>query len=275
MTKKLTICSTLIIGLVLILVGVIVPISHAQSGSNDSDLLNELLDLFNSGWEEGDSTGGSSSGTYDPNEPVTLLEIQSDPSIVNNAELIAQNLQKGSCSAMPYYNKMLTVISNEHYTTPSKTGRYCLCEGTDCSRMIGSDGIFWCTHMVVSAYNLSGYTYFDQFQDAAVHRMVEENWKTNPNLTYYDFENGDKRQIIKSIKPGCAFFMKNSEGEWQHTGIVRSVQGENINDYGYGILETYESNRTPTNPQYVIDNFDVVNIYGGRQMAGFGCLANN
>lgn len=152
---------------------------------------------------------------------------QSASDIVSWAQQITNALEIGFDGSL---NRMMAVISNGPYATPTSPG-------TDISN------IYWCTYLVIDSYNLAGIVGLNRAGHAAV-VYIMGFWRQTSGYKFLDYFGGPHESILPQVQPGFAIFFQKVPGasrigELDHTAIVKSI---NINSHGDGILETYDSN---------------------------------
>lgn len=146
------------------------------------------------------------------------------------------------------FNKMITIITNNAYTATKRTGEF----------INTSDrGLYWCTNLVIDAYNLAGKTGLGINQQAVI--SMRNFWKTTPGYIHLDYLNGNHQSILSRVSPGYVVFFEQQPGVFtgnEHVSIVKTI---NIDSEGKGFLETYDANTNAKTQRYPIVNWDVKN----------------
>lgn len=144
-----------------------------------------------------------------------------------------------------------------------------LCQGAYCvSQRSGSgeDDLYWCTYLVVDAYNLAGHAGMTVDRQGSVQAMAEF-FKGNGFL-YVRYDDSTGQAALGQVKPGFAFFLESERGvynEKEHTGLVQTIS---IDGNGNGSLVTYESNSDQISHTFTIANWQVLNTF--YPLTGFG-----
>lgn len=177
--------------------------------------------------------------------------------IVSWAEKITAALRPNLWS---YYNNMTANIC-------SGTG-YCATKATGNSEV----NLYWCTYLVVDAYNLSDKKGLNITSDAAVVNMMQ-NWKNMAGYTFYPYDPGnpsnpENRDTLSKIHPGVAFFFAEDPHQTvgaEHTGLVKSIS---IDKNGNGSITSLESNSDKTSHTYIISDWTFKGAF--FPLRGFG-----
>ena len=165
--------------------------------------------------------------------------------IVNWANQIIQNLQQGAGGS---YNILNTSFTNGTYTAAPSSN-------------------YWCTYLVVDAYNLAGFSGMNRGAQGAVVNMV--SYFQN-NYTFLDYMNGNHQTVLSSLQPGYVIFWEQTPGVYtgnEHAGIVYS---SSINSNGDGVITTYESNASVTSRTITVSNWNIFNPMSTMSIVGFG-----
>lgn len=209
------------------------------------------------------NASSSPSSTPQPTTGSNNPPISTDPNIINQALRIVPNLQKATWNM---YNRLVTRISNGSYTTPYREGATSDCTNGAC---VGNRGLFWCTNIVISAYNLAGIRGLNENHQGVI--SMRQYWMNASGYKYVDYYQSDKIQALRQVQPGCAFFFELIPGVRkgaEHTGLVKKVT---MDSQGNGTLETIESNNSRIQISYPISQGNVRNTPRGMQVVGFGC----
>lgn len=185
-----------------------------------------------------------------------------NPSVGNDNILrwageITNNLQTGSVFGLK--NRLATNITNASYNT-----------GTWPST--NTSNLYWCTYLIVDAFNLSGIKGMTKIGHGAVATM-HRFWARGPSgYVYVDYDGGAGRNLesLKYVKPGYAIMWERVRRTWttngNHVGLVKSI---NIDQRGNGEIWTYESNSSAVSHKYAVSNYRVGGS-AGRPASGFG-----
>lgn len=173
-------------------------------------------------------------------------------SVLEWDEKIVNALSKG---AWGYFNILSTAISNGSYST-----------GTCPANCV--QGIYWCTHSIVDAYNLAGIAGLSKTGHAAVVNM-RAFWKSEQAASlgykYVDY-NGSIKGL--AIYPGYAIFFESVAGVHtgdEHVALVKEIS---IDEKGDGKIDMYDSNYPTRSHHYAISGWTIINpLYPIR---GFG-----
>lgn len=206
-------------------------------------------------------------GPIPPPNASKLTKILYWTSILNN-KLIANN------QVWPpwwYYHKMVNPISNGGY-------RGIAGNATDLSNL------YWCTFLVIDAYNLSGIRGLTTAHSAVLN-MIPFFMNTS-GYTFIPYSvafssysppryrvtnNGERRYALTKVQPGCTTFFQSNPGvhEKNHVAILKTkVLDANFN----GFIETYDSNNTSRTVRYPVKDGNIMNtLYIPDSLRGFGC----
>lgn len=145
-------------------------------------------------------------------------------SILHWGKQINSALQPGLPSTS--WNRMLSNISNGTYTA---TIRQALDRG------VSQSGIYWCTNLVIDAFNLAGITGLGPNHQGV--RSMVDFWKKAPG---YVFIPNNGINSLKLAKPGFALFRINpTDYEYDHASLIESIF---VDDEGNGSIKTLDSN---------------------------------
>lgn len=191
-----------------------------------------------------------------PNPCETGTEIPVGEGVVNQvlewASQITSNLQQGLWG---YFNKLVTSLTSGSFSTGTWTGAN---EGS----------VYWCTYLIIDAYNLSGYGGLSKSAHAAVVNM-RRWWSTTGvanGYIYIDYPSNN--QLLSSVKPGYAMFMEQEAGVFRQREHVNLIRDISIDSEGNGSFTTYDSNTSSVTRKYAVAGWRILNpIYPVR---GFG-----
>lgn len=160
----------------------------------------------------------------------------------------------------PYFNRMMANITNNIYTAAKRPG---LAENTS-----SETGLYWCTTIVIDAYNLAGLSGLVWGPHEGVISMVSF-WKNTQNYFVLDYSSGDHQAILSVVKPGYAFFQektKDTHTNFEHVNIITEIT---INANGDGAIKTIDANSGSKRNTYTISEWNIINLtYSG--WVGFG-----
>ena len=150
-----------------------------------------------------------------------------------------------------YYNRLPTLVTNGTYTVSDY-------QATDCSN---PGNRFWCTDLVISAYNLGGITGGVNQNHRGVAEM-NNFWQSAQAASLgYTYINYQAVKSVADVKPGFVMFYA------QHVRLVKEVKFNDI--YGNGVIIAYESNGPSPEFPYPFHNFQLDNpnvlAFGGHQ----------
>jgi|GEM_PF-5594890 len=154
----------------------------------------------------------------------------------------------GGISLGRVYNKMVADIKNGDYSATKRAA--------EIAGGAGPRGIYWCTNIVIDAFNLAGRKGLDIGKHQAVVNMVNF-WKSTTDYLFLDYTNGSRKDILSQVQPGYAFFLQTSPGQYGPLDHVAIVKGITINTQGDGVLETYDSNYPKKTERYEIDGWNI------------------
>lgn len=124
------------------------------------------------------------------------------------------------------FNKMVNNITNGSYTASIRQAL---------DRGVGQTGIYWCTNLIIDAFNLAGITGLGPNHQGV--RGMLDFWKTTPGYVFIANTGTDS---LKTIKPGFAVFRINpGDYTFDHVSMVKNIS---IDDRGNGSIETIDSN---------------------------------
>jgi hypothetical protein len=178
-----------------------------------------------------------------PNEAVT------GPcgSVMEWAVKINEALERGDDG---YYNKMTADIEGCDYRAVQRQGHDSPTEK------------YWCTNLVIDAYNLAGITGLNVDAGPGVvsgslpppgHQQVitmANWWMTAPGYIYIDVRGGDRPAAMQNVRPGYAIFYESVFGEEngrEHVALVSSIS---VDSKGNGEIATIDSNAESTEFTY-------------------------
>ncbi len=212
--------------------------------------------------------GGCTNGPYNYGEDVWkgYTNCQSSPiatsGVLGWAGQITNALEIGTPST---YNRMMANISNGTYSATKRSGQ------TELG--IGSNGIYWCTFLVVDSYNLAGFGGMNVANQGAVVNMIGFWKNTPPRYKYLDYNNAsDKISILSQVKPGYAMLMQytpgaNDIGALDHAAIVKSID---VDSRGNGKLYTLNSNFPTKDPTRYDIVRGTISGWTSAPVVGFG-----
>jgi hypothetical protein len=188
-------------------------------------------------------------------------------SVLDWATTLNRALQPGDDG---YYNRMTAPVSGCGYAATQRAGHDSPTEK------------YWCTNLVIDAYNLAGIPGLTTAPGPGVtaswlpppgHQQVitmAEWWMTAPGYTYVNLRSGDRRATIQQVRPGFAIFYESVFGQENGNEHVALVSSISVDAQGTGQLTTIDSNAeakqftyrvvhgTVQNPPYPVIGF------GGR-----------
>lgn len=171
-----------------------------------------------------------------------------------------------------YYNRLTNPPSNGTYTAFY-------------SPATSTANLYWCTYLVINAYNLAGITGLTKahlatknmqqfFMTTAGYSYIPYsvkfiNYFANPP-TYQVTSAGERQQALNTVKPGCAVFFQYTPGvhvvNKNHTAVLKTV------DLNTGYIETYDANSTRKISRYPIRNGNIEGTpFTKDSLRGFGC----
>ncbi len=159
------------------------------------------------------------------------------------------------------------------YNDSVGVGNICNTDGYCAHEFPGNDpNLYWCTYLVVDAYNLAGHQGLTIGDDGAVVNMMS-HWKSLPGYIFYPYDpdnpnNPENQATLSRIHPGVAFFLAvnpNQTINEEHTGLVKSIT---IDSNGNGSLTTYESDSDKTSHTFTIIAWTVIGTF--FPLRGFG-----
>lgn len=148
--------------------------------------------------------------------------------VVYWAQIINSALESGLPPSS--YNKMVANITNGTYTA---TVRQALNRDN-----LDSTGIYWCTNLVIDAYNLANITGLGAYQQGV--RSMIDFWQHTNNYVFIPYNGSSGIASIKLVKPGFALFRIYPDNyQYDHASIIQEFQ---VNDRGDGHITTLDSN---------------------------------
>jgi len=167
-----------------------------------------------------------------------------------------------------YFNKMTTAVSGCGHNAEQRQGHD------------SPTGKYWCTNLVIDAYNLAGIPGLSVAPGAGVDSpslpppgqqqviTMANWWMTAPGYTYLDFRSGDRQAAIQKVRPGYAIFYESVFGEengLEHVALVSSIS---VDTNGNGEITTIDSNAESKQFTYRVQNGKVKNA--PYPVIGFG-----
>ncbi len=182
--------------------------------------------------------------------------------ILKWAKEIVDILEKGGVVYPGNYNVFDATLTNGDYTAKAWPNTIPL----TADNLAGN--LFWCTYLIIDAYNLAGFAGLTRNPHAGVIAM-RKWWKTAPGYIHLDYE-ADK-QITANAKPSYAMFWESKSGEhtsFEHVGIIEEIE---VDENGNGYIKTLESNSSAKSREIQFRNWNIpAKPYPVR---GFGGLA--
>ncbi len=117
-------------------------------------------------------------------------------------------------------------------------------------------GQYWCTYLVVDAYQLAGIQGLSVGADGGVAEMHRHFGFISG---YFTLDGTPNQATLSKVKPGYAIFFRDDS----HVGLVKSIV---VDGNGNGTLESYESNSSATSHKWPIAGWQVKNV----SINGFG-----
>lgn len=154
------------------------------------------------------------------------------------------------------YNRRITPLTNGNYAATIREGR-------------SVATIYWCTNLVIDAFNLAGIKGLEVAKHQAVVEMTRF-WKKDPGYTYLDYTNGDKASILQQVKPGYAILFQVVPGQFGDVDHAAMVKSLTVDSRGNGNIETYDSNTDAKVTKYPIVNWIIKDVYVKTYTIGFG-----
>ena len=111
-------------------------------------------------------------------------------------------------------------------------------------------GQYWCTYLVVDAYQLAGIKGLSVGADGGVATM-HSHFRSLPG--YFALDGTPSQASLSKVKPGYAIFFRSDS----HVGLVKSI---NVDGNGNGTLVSYESNSSATSHTWPIAGWQVKNV---------------
>ena len=170
-----------------------------------------------------------------------------------------------------YFHKMVNPVSNGGYTGIAASAT-------------STSNIYWCTYLVIDAFNLSGLRGLTTAHSAVLNMIPF--FMNTPGYTFIPYSvafstysppryrvttNAERRQSLAKVQPGCTTFFQSNPGvhERNHVAILKT-KVLNANFDGY--IETYDSNNTVRIVRYPIRAGNIENtLYVPDSLRGFGC----
>lgn len=121
-------------------------------------------------------------------------------------------------------------------------------------------GQYWCTYLVIDAYNLAGIPGLSNANGDAYVPTMHAHWRSMPGFFTLDYFGQANKSVIQQVKPGFAIFF----GDDDHVGLVKSIS---YDEHGNGTLETHESNSSEPSHKWPIAEWKVIN---GFSILAFG-----
>lgn len=152
----------------------------------------------------------------------------------NNGQDTLEWAQKISSALEPGFDgsndKMVANISNAGYTAPQSVGT-------------SSGNKYWCTYLVIDAFNLAGHTGLNRASHGGAVYMMGF-WKSNGNYVFLDYYNSSHQDVLKQVQPGYSIIFQDNPGtttigDFDHAAMVYSI---NVNAHGDGVIETLDAN---------------------------------
>jgi hypothetical protein len=160
-------------------------------------------------------------------------------SVMEWAVKINKALERGDDG---YFNKMTADIRGCDYRAEQRRG------------YDTPTGKYWCTNIVIDAYNLAGIAGLNVDPGPGVvspslpppgHQQVitmADWWMTAPGYIYIDVRSGDRPAAMQKVRPGYAIFYESAFGEEngrEHVALVSSIS---VDSEGNGEITTIDSN---------------------------------
>lgn len=124
---------------------------------------------------------------------------------------------------------------------------------------------YWCTLIVIDAYNKAGFTGLTRDAHAGVLTMKS----FFANTSGYQLLSSDTP--VEQLRPGDVIFF---EGSGQHTSLVKSVE---VSQEGNGVIRTYESNNVVLEDRVFVQNHKATEAQTTKDkmsITGFGQIKN-
>ncbi|QQG40739.1 MAG: hypothetical protein HYV37_00190 [Candidatus Levyibacteriota bacterium] len=157
------------------------------------------------------------------------------------------------------FNKMTANITNGSYTATTRTGEFI---------NTSPRGLYWCTNLVIDAFNLAGKTGLGLDHQAVI--SMRNFWKSTPGYTHLDYLNDDHKNILSTITPGFTIFSESQPGIFTGNEHVAIIKFKSIDPRGNGFLETYDANTNAKIQLYPIVDWEVKNQR--YTLVGFGTI---
>lgn len=176
---------------------------------------------------------------------------------------------------LPWADKITSVLEPALWTYLNNQEEDICNEAGYCANKrsgVSTEDLYWCTFLVIDAYNLSGYSGLTPDKHLGVIYMVPFFQDTEGYifLPYNPEDTSDaiNQRTLQQVKPGMAFFMAQDltvTQSMEHTGLVKSIS---IDSHGNGSIETYESNSDTISHTFTISDWTVMNMF--YPLRGFG-----
>lgn len=171
-----------------------------------------------------------------------------------------------------YFHKM---------TNPPSYGGYTGIAGAATS----TSNLYWCTFLVIDAFNLSGLRGLTTAHSAVVNMVPF--FMSTPGYSFIPYSvvfstysppsyrittNSERKQSLDKVQPGCATFFQTSPGRHVSNGNhVAILKSKNLINYT-GFIETYDANNTKKILRYPVLNGNILNTpFVNDSLRGFGC----
>ncbi|OGK23684.1 hypothetical protein A3A46_01995 [Candidatus Roizmanbacteria bacterium RIFCSPLOWO2_01_FULL_37_13] len=210
-------------------------------------------------------------------EPFPTIPAGKLGDILTNTIAISEKLEGEDIIWPPswYFNRLTDPPSNGSYTAFY-------------SPATSTSNLYWCTYLVINAYNLAGLTGLTRahlatknmqqfFMTTSGYNYIPYSVKfidyfANPP-TYQLASAGERQQALNTVKPGCATFFQYTPGvhvtNKNHTAVLKTV---NLDSSYNGYIETYDANSTRKISRYPVYSGNIQGTpFTNDSLRGFGC----
>lgn len=163
-----------------------------------------------------------------------------------------------------YYNRQDTSMGNGTYPVTKSQGIFIPPPPTG-----GTYDLYWCTYLIIDAYNLAGDVNFLNIGAHAGVLNMANRWKSFPGYDFLDY-TADKN-ILKSVQPGDVLFhiSPTSDRQNDHVSMIKDIV---INGAGDGKIVTLNSNASVIEITYTVKAWTIQPMGTMPPIVGFGSV---
>ena len=253
---------------------------YAPNMQNFSNRMKKIADNY-TGQAGSSGGGGVGGGSYTLD--LVLKPTEKDTYVLNKAT--AQAIGGGTASGAPssgsfsdaagvlgYAQQITAGLKPNLWDYYNNSTGLNICNGGYCATKNSGnseDDLYWCTYLVIDAYNLAGHKGLSVGSHGAVVEMAKFfNAQKSNGYVYVNYTDSTGKTALPQVKPGYAFFLESVRDTYtgkEHTGLVQSID---LDSNGNGSIVTFESNSNKTSHTFTISNWQVLNT--SYPVTGFG-----